>query len=116
MRKAAHEGLNKGVVHKYHHTQHVEALLLARATLALPNDWDAHLRRASASAIMSMVYNVPPITKHGDPAVTNINDFVARLTRAAYPGAYLVEFFPWMRHLPSWYVHTSLLCCITSHT
>lgn len=108
MRKAAHEGLNKGVVHNYHHTQHMEALFLARATLSLPNDWDAHLRRAAASAIMSMVYNVPPITEHGDQAVTKINDFVARLTRAAYPGAHYVEFLPWMRFLPSWQVFPKL--------
>jgi len=29
------------------------------------------------------------------------NDFVQRLTRAAYPGAHFVEFFPWMRYIPS---------------
>jgi hypothetical protein len=33
-----------------------------------------------------------------------VNDFVARLTRAALPGAHFVEFFPWMMYIPSSYV------------
>jgi hypothetical protein len=101
MRKAAHEGLNKGVVKRFQPTQFAEGVLLAASMLAQPKNWDAHLRRAAASAIMTMVYDKPPIRSEHDPAVTKVNDFVARLTRAAMPGAHLVEFFPWMRHIPS---------------
>jgi hypothetical protein len=34
--------------------------------------------------------------------VAYLNDFVDRLAIAAYPGAYFVEFFTWMKYLPSW--------------
>ncbi|PBK94425.1 cytochrome P450 [Armillaria gallica] len=102
MRKAAHEGLNKAVVYKYHSIQTAEAVLLTADVLAEPEKWDSHLRRTAASAIMSMVYDTPP-TSEQDPSVKDINDFVARLSRAAKPGTYLVEFFPWMQYIPSKY-------------
>ncbi|THH19397.1 hypothetical protein EW146_g1752 [Bondarzewia mesenterica] len=101
MRKASHEGLNKGVAHKYQPVQTTEAVLLVSGVLSDPEHWDAHLRRTAASTIMSMVYDAPPIASGQDPSVRLINDFVARLTRAAYPGAHLVEFFPWMIYAPS---------------
>lgn len=101
MRRAAHEGLNKQVAHKYHATQVTEAIILAADMITRPDNWDAHLRRAAASGIMSVVYDAAPISSENDSSVVAINDFVARLTRAAYPGAHFVEFFPWMKHIPS---------------
>lgn len=101
LRKAAHEGLNKGVVHRFHPTQHLEGVLLACGLLVEPDNWDGHLRRTAASAIMTMVYDEPPIISGNSQSVRLINDFVARLTRAALPGAHLVEFFPWMMYIPT---------------
>ncbi|KAF8271997.1 cytochrome P450 [Lactarius quietus] len=101
MRKAAHEGLNKGVVKDFHGTQTKEALILASDGLNNPAEWDKHLRRAAASMVLSVVYDQPTIKPGQDHNVRLINDFVQRLTRAAYPGAHLVEFFPWMRYIPS---------------
>ena len=101
MRKAAHEGLNKGVVHNYHRSQATEAILLACGILSRPENWLNHLRRNAASSVMSMVYDHPPIASEDDVTVKNINDFVARLARAALPGAHFVEFFPWMLNIPS---------------
>jgi len=103
MRKAAHEGLNKGVAHRYQSIQYGEAVSLAAGFLSQPENWDAHLRRAGASGIMSVVYNTPPIKSEHDRSVKAVNDFVARLTRAAYPGAHFVEFLPWMLHIPRRY-------------
>ena len=100
LRKAAHEGLNKGVVHRFHPTQHIEGVLLACGLLAEPDNWDGHLHRTAASAIMSIVYDEPPIISGNHQSVKFINDFVARLTRAALPGAHFVEFFPWMMYIP----------------
>ncbi|VDC00277.1 unnamed protein product [Peniophora sp. CBMAI 1063] len=101
MRKAAHEGLNKGVVKDFYDYQTTEALLLARDGLKNSAAWDKHLRRAAASMVLSCVYDEPPIVSEQDVRVSLINDFVQRLTRAAYPGAHWVEMMPWMRHIPS---------------
>jgi hypothetical protein len=61
MRKAAHEGLNKGVVKDFYSYQTSEALVLARAGVADPKAWDKHLRRAAASMVLSVVYDAPPV-------------------------------------------------------
>ncbi|KAK0205295.1 cytochrome P450 [Desarmillaria ectypa] len=102
MRKAAHEGLNKGIVNQYHPIQIAEAVLLAADLLAEPDRWVSHVRRTAASTIMSIVYDRPP-TSEQDPSIKRINDFATRLTRAAMPGAHLVESFPWMQRIPSKY-------------
>jgi hypothetical protein len=56
MRKAAHEGLNKGVVKDFHEPQTKEALLAAGG-LAEPGRWDKHLRRAAESMVLFVVYD-----------------------------------------------------------
>ncbi|SRR6266571_7157580 len=101
MRKAVHEGLSKSIAESFKVPQLNEALLLTSGLLAQPAMWDKHLRRTTASIIMSVTYDTPPIVSELDSAVKAINDFVARLTRAALPGAHFVEFFPWMRRIPS---------------
>ncbi|KAI0300590.1 cytochrome P450 [Multifurca ochricompacta] len=84
MRKASHEGLSKSVVESF----------------KTPQLNEAHLRRTTASMVMSITYDTPPIVSELDSRVKAVNDFVARLTRAALPGAHLVEFFPWMMYIP----------------
>ncbi|KAH8991461.1 cytochrome P450 [Lactarius hatsudake] len=79
MRKAVHEGLNKS----FEVPQLSEAILLTSGLLAQPAMWDKH------------------ILSEQDSGVNAINDFLARVTRAALPGAHLVECFPWMIHIPS---------------
>ncbi|KAJ7123607.1 cytochrome P450 [Mycena epipterygia] len=102
MRRAVHEGLHKTVVNKFHPIQAKEAILLTHHLLVNPSAWDSHFRRTSASVILSMVYDIPPLLSEHDPKITLINDFVERLVHAAYPGTYLVEYFTWMRYFPTW--------------
>ncbi|KAH9173181.1 cytochrome P450 [Lactarius sanguifluus] len=98
MRKAVHEGLNKSS----EAPQLDEAILLTSGLLAQPAMWDKHIRRKTASLAMSITYDTPPIVSEQDSGVKAIDDFMTRLTpRASLPGAHLVEFLPWMMHIPS---------------
>ena len=101
MRRAANEGFNKNAVKEYHETQTKEAILMACDFLVKPAQWDWHFRRAAASMILSVVYGYPTVRSEQDHTVEFINDLADRLTVAAYPGAHLVEFFSWMRYIPS---------------
>jgi len=56
----------------------------------------------ASSATLSAVYGWPAIESKDDPLVSRINDFMHRLTQAGLPGAYLVDIFPLMKHLPTW--------------
>ncbi|KAI9439108.1 cytochrome P450 [Lactarius indigo] len=97
MRKAIHEGLNKS----FEVPQLNEAILLTSGLLAQPAMWDQHIRRTTASLTMSITYDTQPIVSEQDSRVKAINDFMARMTRSALPGAHLVEYLPWMIHIPS---------------
>lgn len=57
--------------------------------------------RTQASTVLSLVYDLPPVTSVSDPTVTKVNQFADQGTRYAVPGNYLVEFFTWMKHIPS---------------
>ncbi|KAI0031068.1 cytochrome P450 [Vararia minispora EC-137] len=101
MRKGAHEVLHKGAVAQYQPIQTLEAILLSIGTLTQPDSWMSHARRAAASTIMSVMYDTPTIADEEDPSVKAINAMVTRLTNAAMPGAYMVEFFPFMKYIPA---------------
>jgi hypothetical protein len=100
MRKAANEGFSKSSVKRFYDRQMTEAILLASDCLAKPAQRDQHFRRTATSMILSVVYGYPAITSE-DRNAEFIDDFAGRLARAGSPGAHLVEFFTWMRHIPS---------------
>jgi len=101
MRKAADEKFTRGSVKGFQEKQMTEAVLLAHGWLVSPAKWAQHLRRASASMILSVVYDYPPLTSEQDQIADDINHFANRVTTAAAPGTHLVEIFPWLRHVPS---------------
>ncbi|KIY64170.1 cytochrome P450 [Cylindrobasidium torrendii FP15055 ss-10] len=100
-RKASHEGLNKTVTESYRPSQHTEAIIMAAGVLEAPERLTEHFKRNSASAVMSMIYDHPPLTSGTSEAVRNVGELMIRLTRSAMPGAHLVEIFPWLRYVPA---------------
>ncbi|KAF8485186.1 cytochrome P450 [Russula ochroleuca] len=101
MRRAANEGFSKSSVKTFYETQITEAVLLASDLLVGPAQWDQHFRRASASLTLSVLYGYPTLRSEQDHVLVAIKDFADRLFKAAFTGAHLVHFFPWLRHLPS---------------
>uniref|UniRef100_A0A0W0FZK7 Putative cytochrome P450 n=1 Tax=Moniliophthora roreri TaxID=221103 RepID=A0A0W0FZK7_MONRR len=83
MRRAGNEVLNKAMAPAFYPAQEQEAV------------------RAASSLVLSVIYDLPILRSANDPAIERINRFVSRLTQAMYPGTYLVEFFTWMKYLPS---------------
>jgi hypothetical protein len=101
MRKAASEKLSSSSVKDFYETQMKEAIVQACDLVDKPARWDRHFRRTAASSTLSIVYGHPTLTSEQDHIVRVINDFSERLFHAVGMGAHLVEFFPWLRHLPS---------------
>lgn len=50
--------------------------------------------------ILGVVYDKPPLENCHDPSINQVNDFIGRIVRAAYPGAHYVEYFRWMKVSP----------------
>lgn len=101
MRRAAHEGLHKQAAKAFNHIQLMEAVLLADGILESPERWEKHMRRFTASMIMTAVYDTPAIHSVEDEYVRRINDHVMRVAQSTLPGSHWVELLPWMKHIPS---------------
>ncbi|KAH9041418.1 cytochrome P450 [Lactarius hengduanensis] len=101
-RRAAHEGLTKLAVRDYHPILRKEATLLSCAILDDQGALEKLFQRSTASSIMSILYDYPTLENklEDDETLKQIHTFVGRLSKAAAPGAYLVELLPWMMHIP----------------
>jgi hypothetical protein len=108
MRRAAHEALAKTVLQRYYPIQTKEATILALSLLtpSVSLNPDKQFQRLTASTIMSIVYDHPTIVSEHDHTVKQIEQFNGRISEAALPGAYFVDIFPWMVHIPerSWFI------------
>ena len=83
-----------------------------------PDALDMHIRRSSASATISILYDSPTLENEHDNAVTKIHAFIDHLSAAAAPGAHLADAFPWMIHIPERYdsESISLIVCLIAWT
>ena len=90
----------------YHPIQMKESTILVSSLLISSGNFkpDRHFKRLTTSTIMSIVYDYPTIISEQDPSVERMEKYIDRLSRAAAMGAYLVDIFPWMKHIPerSW--------------
>jgi len=102
MRKAAREALNEEVIKNDHHPPFFrEAVILVFGLIEDSTAWSNHIHRATASALVAMIYDQESLKSTKDPAIAWLHESSYRFMRAAMPGAHLVEIFPWIRHIPS---------------
>jgi cytochrome P450 len=99
-RRAARRAFTKPAVRSYHPVLKKEAILFSSALFENPDSLEKHLKRFSASAILSILYDYPTLKDEHDKILTRIHAFIDLMSAAAIPGAHLVESFPWMIHIP----------------
>jgi len=124
MRRSSEYALGLKSSIQYQPVQSDEAVLLAYDLIHSSKDdqWKNHIfryvikldsitnvshsipQRSIISSIISLVYNLPPITSLDDPTIAFLLDLTQRLDEAMYPGNYVVEFFPLLDLLPPWLV------------
>ena len=59
--------------------------------------------RAGASTIMAILYDYPTLPSAHDEAIDEIDKTFQQGSQAASLGGFLVEFLPWMLHIPRRY-------------
>ena len=99
-RRPAVEGFSKSVVQDFYPIQSREAIMLTLSLMKSP-PMKKHFQRHAWSIVLSINYDLPPIDSEDDPVVVGIADHVLRVLHEMQPGARLVEYFPWMRYIPS---------------
>lgn len=111
MRKAAHEGFNKGMVQKYQVVQSLEAVLLASEVLGDPESYSKHYRRAGSSMVLSVIYDLPTVRSEEDVTLRMLDAQIERLLDGFKP--HLVDLFLWLDYVPSRFVvYFQLLGCV----
>ncbi|KAJ8481794.1 hypothetical protein ONZ45_g15183 [Pleurotus djamor] len=105
MRQAANEEarvVGVRVYRDYFPIQELESSILISSILTSPNNFIEHLKRATGSAMISIIYGGPPVLDPNDPLILLVDSIGEGVNIAALPGSYFVEFFPWMVYLPRW--------------
>jgi hypothetical protein len=103
MRRASHDALTKAAVQHYHHIQTKEANILVTSLLTNPDDRKQHFVRAGASLIMAILYDYPTLAPTLDKAIDDVERSVQWSKRTSTIGAFFVDSFPWMLHIPQRY-------------
>lgn len=92
---------SKAALSQFSELQEIEARRFLLRVLQEPENWVEHLRKEAAAIILkvSYGYNVEP---HGKDLLVDLVDRAAWFfSKAAVPGAWIVDVIPWMRYLPN---------------
>lgn len=102
-RRTFHDYFHQNVVHKYYATQITTTRTFLRRLLKSPDDFTLHIRRAFTSTILQLTYGMN-IPEDDDSDYAKIAEIVvAAVSEAGNPGAFLVEFFPFLKFIPAWF-------------
>ncbi|KAF9261074.1 cytochrome P450 [Marasmius fiardii PR-910] len=97
-----HKQFQPSVVSAFWPIQLKEAHTLIRRILSDPDDLISHLKFNSASTIMNVIYGIR-IADEDDHFITVAETALDGMAKAAHPGAFLVDIFPIMKHIPAWF-------------
>ncbi|KAJ7065512.1 cytochrome P450 [Mycena amicta] len=101
-RKVMHDSFNVGAVNEYRPRETAAAHALLRNLVRDPDDVMAPFRHMAGSLIMDTIYGIK-IRDEGDPYVLKIEEAMHGLSVASMPGAFLVDTFPVLKYVPSWF-------------
>ncbi|KAI0369339.1 CyP450 monooxygenase [Pilatotrama ljubarskyi] len=89
-------------VSKFRPVQQREARRFLRRLLEDQSDLDASIKLSLSATILSAIHGLP-LEDVTDDYVRILNEAEDGIGEAFTPGAFLVEFFPWLRHVPAWF-------------
>ncbi|KAI0919557.1 hypothetical protein AcV5_001591 [Taiwanofungus camphoratus] len=100
-RKLAHVALSATAVKLYYTVQEDLAALLSKQLLETPADFFSHVRLIAGRIILSVTYGLAVDTAE-DEYISHAEDTMLMIGRSTVPGAFICDFLPFLKHLPSW--------------
>ncbi|KAL1744246.1 cytochrome P450 [Schizophyllum fasciatum] len=91
----------RGHVHKFDRTSELQATLFLRRLLENHNDPEPAIRTTALSVVLALVYGYK-IQEKDDPFVKIADEVMAEFGDVTRPGAYMVDVFPALKHVPAW--------------
>lgn len=104
-RRAFRQHFNPGQVPKYDGTQIKEARMFLRRLLNAPDEFAHHIHHLIAAIIMKVSYGIT-VQETDDPYIFRAQEANKGFTDAGVTGRYLVNTFPAMKYIPSWFPGT----------
>lgn len=101
-RRVLHEFLNSRAVTRFDEYQYKHAHRLLLRLAECPGDLAQHIEFAIAALIMEMTYGMN-ITTREDRSLRSLKEGMEISKRAIVPGAFLVDTFPILKHVPEWF-------------
>ncbi|GJJ11049.1 hypothetical protein Clacol_005280 [Clathrus columnatus] len=97
-----HQYFNQTAVEKYHEVQMKYTKVLLKRLYQSPEDSRSHLRSILGGSILEVTYGIEAISEE-DPLLVLSENTIQRVTEAGIPGTYLVDIFPTLKYVPSWF-------------
>ncbi|GJE91204.1 cytochrome P450 [Phanerochaete sordida] len=94
--------LNPRIASKYWPAQEAESIKFALGVRKAPQDVQKLTRWTATSLIIRLVYGLE-VTGKDDPLVSLAEDFSRLTADSTTPGRWLVDSFPILRHIPTWF-------------
>ncbi|KAJ2927004.1 hypothetical protein H1R20_g10104, partial [Candolleomyces eurysporus] len=104
-RRAFHQYLNNNAVKRYHPIMHEETKYFLRKVKSQPDDIFEHVQFLFGTEIMRVAYGFDDIRRN-EGLIHNAEALITGFSDALVPGRYLVNIFPSLRHVPSWFPGT----------
>ncbi|KAH8094841.1 cytochrome P450 [Cristinia sonorae] len=101
-RRMFHEFFNQAVVHDHRPAQLREIRATLGRILESPELTAQHVRQAFVAIILRVVY-AKEITSLDDDYIHLVHKSFEGLSLQKVPGAFWVEYFPWLKYIPSWF-------------
>ncbi|TCD66583.1 hypothetical protein EIP91_001140 [Steccherinum ochraceum] len=87
---------------KWQDTQMWETRRFVRNVMRKPEALEDHIRYWAGAMILKIVYGYDIKPGH-DPLVEIVDEAMSQWIYLSRPGAYMVDFFPWLAYIPSWF-------------
>ncbi|KAJ7472154.1 cytochrome P450 [Mycena latifolia] len=102
LRRLIHKELTSNMLQKYWPLHEDESRILIKKILADPSLFLDSIRHYSGSVILRATYGYQTAPRN-DKFLVLAEEVMAAFSLASQPGAWVVDFLPWLRHLPSWF-------------
>ncbi|KAI0697650.1 cytochrome P450 [Cerioporus squamosus] len=66
-----------------------------------PSSFKKHIRFTFSSAVLKILYDIDA-AEDNDPYISNVDAALEGVSQGLVPGKYMVEFLPFLRHVPAW--------------
>ncbi|KAF7346445.1 O-methylsterigmatocystin oxidoreductase [Mycena sanguinolenta] len=101
-KKLFHQSFRKEAIAAYHPILLRKVQDMLRSLLASPADYEEHVKVLTSAIIMAMIYGYD-VKSMKDRFVDLQQEAMRRLSESAVPGRFMVNIFPFLRHVPAWF-------------